>query len=257
MISGVDPTSDRPVYRQIADALRAAIEAGELAPGERLPSEADLMRQFNVAQGTVRNALGLLRGEGLVLAEHGRGVFVRERPRLRRLSHDRFARRHREAGKAAYLAEAEAESVKPSVDVYYVGPDKASADVAERLGVRMGAKVLARRRRYLSDGRPTELATSYIPWDLADGTPMLDENPGPGGVYSRIEDAGHRLDHFDEEITARMPSPEEATKLQLASGTPVLNLIRTAVDDNGRAVEICDTVMSADMYLLSYRLDAD
>jgi GntR family transcriptional regulator len=245
------------VYRQIADVLRSAIESGDLAPGARLPSESDLMTRFDVAQGTVRNALGVLRGEGLVLAEHGRGVFVRVRPRLRRLAHDRFARRHRDAGRAAYLAEAETENVKPRVDVYFVGPDKVTDDAAERLGVRRGVKVLVRRRRYLSDDYPTELATSYIPWELAKGTPMLDENPGPGGVYARIEEAGHRLDHFDEEITARMPSPEEAKALRLASGTPVLHLVRTAYDTNKTAVEVCDTVMSADMYLLSYRLDAN
>jgi hypothetical protein len=54
--SGVDPTSDRPVYRQIADQLRAAIEAGELGPWDRLPSESELMRRYRVAQGTVRYA---------------------------------------------------------------------------------------------------------------------------------------------------------------------------------------------------------
>lgn len=256
MVTGIDPLSDRPVYRQIADVLRVAIESGELAPGARLPSEADLMQRFDVAQGTIRNALGVLGGEGLVLAEHGRGVFVRERPRLRRLAHDRFARRHREAGRAAYLAEAETEDVKPRVDVYFVGPDTADGNVGERLQVRKGAKVLVRRRRYLSDDHPTELATSYIPWEIANGTPMVDENPGPGGVYARIEDAGHRLDHFDEEITARMPTPEEAKALRLATGTPVLHLVRTAYDTKEQPVEVCDTVMSADMYQLSYRLDA-
>jgi DNA-binding FadR family transcriptional regulator len=72
VLTGVDPMSDRPVYRQIADSLRGAIERGELAPGDRLPSESQLMERFGVAQGTVRNALGQLRGEGLVIAEHGR-----------------------------------------------------------------------------------------------------------------------------------------------------------------------------------------
>lgn len=257
MLSGVDPTSDRPVYRQIAGALRDAIERGELAPGDRLPSESELMRRYSVAQGTVRNALGLLRGEGLVVAEHGRGVYVRVRPRLRRLAHDRFARRHREAGKAAYLAESEAEDVKPSIEVFFVGPAKADATIAKRLNLQTGSKVLVRRRRYLSDDYPTELATSYIPWELAEGTPMIEENPGPGGVYARIEEAGHRLDHFDEEITARMPTPEEAKALRLAAGTPVLTLVRTALDADGQPVEVCDTVMSADMYLLHYRLPAD
>jgi GntR family transcriptional regulator len=257
VLSGIDPTSDRPVYRQIAGVLRDAIERGELAPGDRLPSESELMRHFGVAQGTVRNALGLLRGEGLVVAEHGRGVYVRTRPRLRRLGHDRFARRHREAGKAAYLAESEAEDVKPAVEVFFAGPDKADATTAKRLSLRAGSKVLVRQRRYLSDDHPTELATSYIPWDLAKGTPMVEENPGPGGVYARLEEAGHRLDHFDEEITARMPTPEEAKALRLAAGTPVLTLVRTAFDTDGQPVEVCDTVMSADMYLLHYRLPAD
>lgn len=257
MLAGLDPTSDRPVYRQIAGVLRDAIERGELAPGDRLPSESELMRRFNVAQGTVRNALGLLRGEGLVVAEHGRGVYVRTRPRLRRLGHDRFARRHREAGKAAYLAESETEDVKPSVEVLFVGPEKAHATIAKRLNMRTGSKVLVRRRRYLSDDHPTELATSYIPWELAKGTPMVEENPGPGGVYARIEEAGRRLDHFDEEITARMPTPEEAKALRLAAGTPVLTLVRTAFAADGGPVEVCDTVMSADMYLLHYRLPAD
>src|SRR5918912_813495 len=109
MLRPVDPTSDRPVYKQIADQLRAAIESGELAPGARLPSEAELMSRYDVAQGTVRQALSLLRGEGLVIAQQGRGVFVRERPRLRRLASDRFSRKHREAGKAAYIAESETE----------------------------------------------------------------------------------------------------------------------------------------------------
>lgn len=257
MLAGIDPTSDRPVYRQIAAALREAVERGELGPGERLPSESELMRQFGVAQGTVRNALSLLRGEGLVVAEHGRGVYVRARPRLRRLAHDRFARRHREAGKAAYLAESETENATPSVEVFFVGPEQADAATGERLGIRKGTKVLVRRRRYLSDGQPTELATSYIPWSIAAGTPMLEENPGPGGIYARIEDTGRQLDHFDEEVSARMPTPEEAKALNLAPGAAVMTLVRTARDTEGQAVEVCDTVMSADMYVLHYRLPAD
>lgn len=257
MLQPVDPTSDRPVYKQIADQLRAAIEAGTLPPGERLPSEADLMSRYDVAQGTVRQAMSLLRGEGLVVAQQGRGVFVRDRPRLKRLASDRFSRRHREAGKAAYLAESEAEGVRPGVEVYYVGPGEASADIARRLGVRNAARVLVRRRRYLSDGQPTELATSYIPWSLAKGTPIAEPNPGPGGIYARIEERGHRLARFEEEVTARMPTPEESKALKLATGSPVLTLVRTAYDTEGQPVEVCDTVMSADLYVLSYELPAD
>jgi GntR family transcriptional regulator len=116
--------------------------------------------------------------------------------------------------------------------------------------------VLARRRRYLLDGRPVEFATSYLPLDIARGTPIAEPNPGPGGIYARLEELGHRLDHFEEEIRARMPTPSEVKTLNLASGVPVIHLIRTAYDTDKRAVEVCDTVMAADAYVLSYQLPA-
>ena len=256
MAQGIDPTSDRPVYKQIADLLRSSIERGELRPGDRLPSESELIKRFGVAQGTVRQAVGLLRSEGIVIAEHGRGVFVRSRPRLLRLAHDRFARRHRQAGKAAYIAESEAQNVTYEVDNIRVFTDKAPAEIARRLGLRKGAKVLVRSRRYLSDGQPTETATSYIPWELAKGTPMVEINPGPGGIYARIEEKGHELAKFTEDVTARMPTPDEMKVLRLAPGSPVIGLVRTAYDINGQPVEVCDTVMSADLYVLSYELPA-
>jgi GntR family transcriptional regulator len=117
--------------------------------------------------------------------------------------------------------------------------------------------VLSRHRRYLLDGRPVEFATSYLPADLTRDTPIAQPNPGPGGIYARLEELGHHLDHFDEEIRARMPTPDEAKTLRLASGIPVIHLIRTAYDIEGRAVEVCDTVMAADAYVLAYRLPAN
>lgn len=249
--------SDRSVYKQIADSLRQSIESGELVAGAKLPSEAQLVAEFGVSQGTVRQALSLLRGQGLVVAEHGRGVFVRSRPRIRRLAFDRFARRHREAGKAAYLAEAEQAEVVPDVDLFFVGQEAAEPDVAHRLGLIDGETVLVRRRRYLADGQPTELATSFVPWAFAEGTAMTQPDTGPGGIYARLEETGHTLSRFEEEVTARMPTVEEAAALRLPAGTPVLTLVRTAYDTAGAAVEVCDTVLSAEHYLLAYQLPAD
>jgi len=250
----LDPTSDRAVFRQIADALREAIDKGRFREGDKLPSETELVEHFGVSRMTVRNSLSLLQQEGLVVSEHGKGVFVRPRPPVRRLASDRFARRHRDQGKAAFTVEAEAAGSRPEVDSLEVKEERPSPDVSARLG--SPRKVLARRRRYLLDGRPVEFATSYLPLDLARNTPIAQPNPGPGGIYARLEELGHRLDHFDEEIRARMPSPQEVRTLQLASGVPVISLIRTAFDSEGRAVEVCDTVMAADAYVLAYQLPA-
>ncbi|MFF5127284.1 GntR family transcriptional regulator [Streptomyces syringium] len=254
LLGALDPTSDRAVFRQIADQLREAIDKGRLREGAKLPSESELVEHYSVSRMTVRNSLSILQGEGLVLSEHGRGVFVRMRPPVRRLASDRFARRHREQGKSAFTVEAEAAGSRSEVDSLEVREERPAPDIAARLGTTRS--VLARRRRYLLDHRPVEFAVSYIPLDLARDTPIAEPNPGPGGIYARLEELGHRLDHFDEEIRARMPTPSEAKALQLASGVPVIRLIRTAYDTEGRAVEVCDTVMAADAYVLAYQLPA-
>jgi GntR family transcriptional regulator len=252
----IDPTSDRPVFKQIADRLRAAIQAGELAPGARMPSEQELIDAHGVARGTIRQAMNVLRGEGLVRTEHGRGSFVRARPPVRRLAHDRFARRHRKRGRAAYLAELEAEGRVAEVDVLEIARVKAPDDVAVWLQLKVGADVLIRRRRYLADGEPMELATSYVPWELAEGTQMTEPETGPGGIYARLEERGHELKRFSEEVTARMPTVDEIRALRLQPGVPVFRVVRVAYDRDELPVEACDTVMAADRYVLGYELPA-
>src|SRR5215212_4323100 len=163
MARTIDHGSDRPAYRQIADHLRSAILSGEIPPGKQLPSERALMETYGAARGTVRQAIATLRAEGLIDIEHGRGAFVRRRPPVQRLAYDRFARRHREAGKAAYLIELEEEGRRPEVEVLEITPAPAPAEIARLLQVPGGSQVLVRRRRYLADGQPMELATSYLP----------------------------------------------------------------------------------------------
>src|SRR5207302_2235789 len=158
LTSPVDPASDRSVYKQIADHLRTAIARGRLHEGDQLPSEARLMGHYGVARMTIRNAMRLLQDEGLVTAEHGRGVYVRSRPPVRRLASDRFAQRHRREGKAAFIAESEQVAATPAVDMIKVSEAKPPAEVADRLKVDDDARVVVRSRRYLLDGRPVETA---------------------------------------------------------------------------------------------------
>jgi DNA-binding GntR family transcriptional regulator len=72
-------------YEGIADELGASILDGRLGSGERLPSENELSRRYETSRPTVRRAIALLKAEGLVTAERGRGVFVRSKPRVRLL----------------------------------------------------------------------------------------------------------------------------------------------------------------------------
>lgn len=176
---------------------------------------------------------------------------------MQRKSSDRFRRAHRLAGKAAYLAEAEQSGGTPSVNVLFVGPVDAPADIAERLNVPAGSKVLARKRRYFRDGTPTEEATSYLPWDVVKDIPeTFAENPGGGGIYARLEEHGHTLAEFTETVRARLATKAETVALALSPGSPVFHLVRDAVTDAGRVVEVCDTIMAADQFVLDYRFAA-
>ena len=238
-LGDIDRRSDAPPYRQIASLLRYAITSGALGPGDKLPSEAELMNHFGIARMTARQAVAELKSEGLVRSEHGRGVFVRDRPPVRRQASDRFARRHRQAGKAAFLAEAE-QLGRPSVDQLVVNDIPAPDDVRERLRLRRGARVVERSRRY-----------------LIDDTDITAPDTGPGGVYARLEEAGHRLGRFTEEVSARMPTPEEAGRLDLPPGVPVLEVTRVAFDVEDTPVETTRTVKSAPRFVLEYTFPAE
>ncbi|MFB9718804.1 winged helix-turn-helix domain-containing protein [Planobispora longispora] len=75
--AAIDPSADRPVYKQLADLIRADIEAGKLTPGQRLPAEGDYVEEFGISRDSVRRAMAVLRGEGLIVTEL-RGSRVRD-----------------------------------------------------------------------------------------------------------------------------------------------------------------------------------
>lgn len=73
------PTPLRLMYEQVAEHIAARIEAGELAPGTRMPPERDLAAEYGVAYNTMRKATEILRERGLIITMHGRGTYVAER----------------------------------------------------------------------------------------------------------------------------------------------------------------------------------
>lgn len=80
MARRIDPSDDRAVYKQLADILREQIETGELGPGARLPSEQHLGQAYHLSRDSVRDALQILRGEGLIVTVSGVGSRVRDEP---------------------------------------------------------------------------------------------------------------------------------------------------------------------------------
>ncbi|MGW0195906.1 GntR family transcriptional regulator [Nonomuraea sp. NPDC003201] len=87
----IDFGSDRPVHRQLADIIREDIAAGRLKAGQALPSETRLMQQYELGRVAVRQALGVLRGEGLIVTVKREGSYVRPQVPVERVAVERTA----------------------------------------------------------------------------------------------------------------------------------------------------------------------
>lgn len=74
----IDHESAVPVYRQLADALRAQIESGDIEPGRRMPSETEIEQATGLARGTIRKSIETIREEGLIVTVKGKGSYVVE-----------------------------------------------------------------------------------------------------------------------------------------------------------------------------------
>lgn len=245
---------DRP-WRQIAADLRRAIETGEYGAAERLPTGAELMERYGVARQTVQNAIEQLRSEGLISSTPGGRVQVRTRRPIQRLARNRLSRKERAEGRGAFLTDAAAGQWRPEVDVTLY-PQAADAAVAHELRLTEGAEVFVRKRVMRADGVPVQLATSYLPRDLTRGTAIEQENTGPGGIYARLEEAGHRLVHFVERVRTSAPDDTEAAALGIGRGESVLRITRVAYSSD-RALELNRIVAVAERFELVYELPAN
>ena len=128
------------------------------------------------------------------------------------------------------------------------------AEVAERLNVSAKSKsVLRRENVFYADSDPVHRVTTYIPWAIAKDTGLLqDEVPHPYGIHGVLEDQDHTMTRIREEISTRMPRPEEVSHLRLRPGVPVLDVLHTSIDQNGEPYEVTRFVMRGHMTGLLY-----
>ena len=242
------PNSESPLHQQLAAAVRRAIDGGSLRPGDRVPGENTLMRRYGVSRWTSREALATLASEGLITKIPKVGTFVRERPTVKRHGLERYARRRWQGqdAKTILRAEATGQGKQASRIIRELAEVPGPANVTDRLNTPPNTLVWTRKRTASIDGRPTQLADSYYPLDVAQGTALIAVETGPGGDFARLDEAGHTPSRIREEWQARMPTTSETSQLQLPPGTPVLDFIRTIFDQQGRPVEVMLSVIAAD-----------
>ncbi len=153
------------------------------------------------------------------------------------------------AAASLFVAEAERQGIRPGRRMLQVGPEPASARIAEALRVDPGQDVLARRKLLLADGVPVRIATSYFRLDLFGGTPL----GAPGfirpSLQAGIEALGHRFGHAEEELLARRPTGFERETLRLDPGEWIVQIVRAAYATDGTPVHVLETICAASRHV--------
>lgn len=244
-------------YRTVAADLRGRIEQGEFAPGEPLPSRADIAGAYGVGSNVAAAAVRVLVDDGLAKGRAGVGVFVRERQSSstmeRSWTHQRLQGRlalsegGREASGAGSVRGRPRSRTEP-----------ASPQTARRLGI--AATELVVRSEYLltRDSSPAMLCVSWEPLSITGGTPVALPGAGPmagSSVIARMSSIGLRVTRSTETVTARLATREEADTLDIAPGAPVAAIERTYYGGEG-PLETADLVIPGERFRLAYEIPA-
>ena len=230
----LDRSSPVPLYFQVSRQIEAAIERGELAPGDRLENEISLADRWGLSRPTMRRAIEELVDKGLLVRRRGIGTQV---------VHGRVKRRMELTSLFDDLSRS---GQKPTTRVLVREVVPAPGLVADRLGVRVGADVLRLERLRSARDEPLAVMRNWLPAELA--ATLTSEALESRGLYELIRSTGAHLRIASQRIAARGATSAEARLLGLRKGSPLLTMERTTYDGSGHAVELGMHVYRAENY---------
>jgi GntR family transcriptional regulator len=236
-----------PKYAVMVNTVQQRIEDGTYPPGTTLPSETQLMSEFDASRPTVVRALGILQQDGWIESQQGKGRFVKGRPTAPPSS--------RLDSRAAELLH---QSESANVTLLRAGTIMATNRAAAALELDAKTPVIARRRLVLAEIGPVELSSVYVPVELSTGTDLGESEPMADGVLRHLRDRkGVTFDHATERISARLPTAEEADLLRIGADDAVLTLLVTVYDQADRPRLAIDAVIPANRHEIegSFSLD--
>lgn len=214
----------QPIWLQIYDRLGAAIAAGLLPEGRRLPPEDELAAAFGVTRRTLRRALNRHQQEGRLLSRKGVGLFVRS-----------LAVRYVVHQHEAFNAALDDRSLRN--ETLSLGRRPASPQAAKVFGLAAGAEVIELRMLSIVGAAPIYLAVKEFPIAIFPDFEAAYSSSGTilgayasGGIkdYNRVQ----------TRVFGDIVTKEEAMLLQLNPGTPLIRSYALNSDLNGRMIEV-------------------
>jgi GntR family transcriptional regulator len=227
-----------PLYRQIAQELREQIESGTLSSGEQLPTESELIENYNASRNTIRDAMKWLVTRGLVETRPGQGTFVTQRlvPFVTTLSSDPETGLGGGEGEGAY-AEIRERGRTPTWSSPRVELPNAPRYIAARLRIPEGSQVITRQQNRFIDKQPwSQQFTAYRMELVQEGaTSLLSAEDIPGGAVAYLKTIGIEEIGYRDRIMVRPPTEDEARFFRLPDDgrVSVVSLVRTGYRDTG------------------------
>jgi GntR family transcriptional regulator len=223
-----------PLHHQVYVDVKSALDAGEWAPGDRLPTERDLASRYGCSLITIRRALGELVRESRLERTRGRGTFVL----TPRFDVD-FA------GTLSFTEEMQTRGLDPATRVVGARPEAAGETVAGALGLELGSPTLYLERLRLADGEPLLLEQVHLPAERFPG--LLASDLEHGSLYDLLtERYGVRVARAREALEPVLLRAREARLLERKPGTPALLIEGIASTSDGRPVEFGRTYVRGD-----------
>ena len=232
----IDKKSIIPLYYQLADYLRDKITSRAILPGDLVPSEFELMNQFDISRGTVRQAIQQLELEGLVERFPGRGTFV-PTPKIEQNASKQmgfFTSSMRKAGKI------------PTAHVLETGEITAPRDVTDKLNLQNEDKVIAIRRLLCADGQPLTIEKSYFRHDV--GSKLLNEDL-TGSIYALIQEKfNYTIYKSKNSIEATLSDKESSELLEVPQGFALFKVKRFMFFSENEPIEYTIDLMRGDRF---------
>ncbi len=226
-----------PVYVTFKDIIRSQIESGELAPGDKLPSERALAAAHDLARMTVRQALTELVTAGLLYREQGRGTFV-------------SASRMQQRNISSFTETVKLRGLSPETKVSAFCVCEPPTAAADALGAK--ADVYRAVRIRLADGTPVAVEEIFIPTHICPG---LRRSDLLGSLYSLMTDVyGHKIASADSSMTADLPGPRLQEDLCITRQTPVLKVNSLYYSSSGITLYYERAAYRTDMYEYNIRI---
>ena len=231
LIGTLDAKRPAPLYQQLQQAVREAIEHKVLKADQALPAERDLAEELSVSRITVRKAFDGLVAEGLLSRRQGAGTFVAARveksfSKLTSFSEDMAARGRKAT--SSWLSRSEG-AVTPEESL--------------TLGLSPGTAVYRYHRIRYADGMPMALEYSTVPASCLPSLEAVDPS-----LYLALDANGQRPTRALQRLRAVLFTPEQAELLGLAPGAAGLLIERRAFARNGQAVEVTQSFYRGDAY---------